>query len=239
MKNYLLDAICCLLIGEKNNLPQWLLFVGLLFLMPVCFVATANAQSDLASSPANNANSAGGTIAYVRGSKEIRLISPDGTNDRRIVEFAEASETNGINELAWRPDGKELAFSSGHNKLYSIFDADIYAVKPDGTGLRKLTNAPDRSELGPYPKGSVSVTIRNTQPFYQQSQANTGVFIIYLTGADKPQQVLVLPGTSKTVVFTSVADFGKQLQPIVAIYGGYRWVAPGTDVQAGRSVKAP
>jgi len=50
---------------------------------------------------------------------------------------------------------------------------------------------------------------------------------------------VVFPGTSKTVVFKSVADFGKQLQPIVAIYGGYRWVVPGTDVQAGRAVKAP
>ena len=181
----------------------------------------------------------GGRIAYVRGSKEIRLIAPDGTNDRRILQFAKASGTNGINELAWRPDGKELAFSSGHDELYSIYDADIYAIKPYGTGLRKLTNAPDRSELGRYPKGSVSVTIRNTQPFYQRSQASTGLFIIYFTGADQPQQVLVLPGTSKTVVFKSVADFGKQLQPIVAIYGGYRWVAPGTDVQAGRAVKAP
>ena len=180
-----------------------------------------------------------GSIAYVRGSKEIRLISPDGGNDRRILVYPDATEVSGINELAWRPDGKEVAFSSGHDEIFSIYDADLYAVKPDGTGLRKLTNAPDRSELARYPKGSVSVTVRNTQPLYQQSQASTGLFIIYVAGADEPQQVLLLPGASKTLVFKSVADFGKHAQAIVAIQGGNRWLAPGTDVQAGRAVKAP
>ena len=97
-----------------------------------------------------------GSIAYVRGSKEIRLISPDGGNDRRILVYPDATEVSGINELAWRPDGKEIAFSSGHDEIFSIYDADLYAVKPDGTGLRKLTNAPDRSELARYPKGSVA-----------------------------------------------------------------------------------
>ncbi len=338
MKNCLFDEICCLLTGEKNNLLERFIFVGLLFLMPLCFAATVNAQSDFASfvnrsdfnavssnlstidfesvapakggfgkypvnegltvnanlkpvaaarqsggnqnenqvetptnrpltffknqsqktsavqpeavrEPANNSSSpsrknsvsanAAGNIAYVRGGKEIRLIAPDGTNDRRIWTNAGASQAIGINELAWRPDGKELAFSSGHDAIFSLYHADIYAIKPDGTGLRKLTNAPDRSELARFPKGSVSVTVRNDQPIYRQSNASAGIFIIYVAGADEPQQIALPPGAARTLVFKSVADFGSHAQPIVALMGGNRWFIPGIDVQAGRLTKAP
>lgn len=155
------------------------------------------------------------------------------------MHYPEATEVNGINELAWRPGGKEIAFSSGHNEIFSVYDADIYTIKPDGSGYRKLTNAPDHKELKPYPKGSVSVVVRNTQPFYTQSQASTGLFIIYMSGADEPQQVVILPGSAKTITFKSVADFGKRLQAIVAIQGGNRWAVPGTDVQPGKLVKSP
>jgi TolB protein len=180
-----------------------------------------------------------GTIAYVRNGTEIRLIEPDGTNDRRLWTHADARKELGIRGVAWRPDGKELAFSSSHAAAASLYDADLYAVKPDGTGFRKLTNSPDHSELGRYPKGSVSVTFRNDQPPYQQAQSSAGIFIVYVAGAEEPQQITLPPGAAKTVVFNQVADFGNHGQAIVAIYGNYRWFMPGVDVQAGRSVKAP
>jgi TolB protein len=181
---------------------------------------------------------AAGTIAYVRGA-EIRLIEPDGTNDRRIwIEPTPSKEGSSIYELAWRPDGKELAFSSSHSNLFSFYHTDIYAIKPDGTGLRKITNAPDRSGLGRYPKGAVSVTVRNTQPIWTSGQASTGQFIIYVVGADEPQAVVIPPGSSRTLLFKSVADFGDTAQPIVAIYGSYRWFM-GTVVTAGRTITSP
>jgi len=51
--------------------------------------------------------------------------------------------------------------------------------------------------------------------------------------------VTIPPGTSKTITFNSVADFGKKAQAVVAIYGNYRWFEAGTDVEAGKTVKAP
>ncbi len=201
--------------------------------------APASPVGQSAVPPVTTGGARRGAIAYVRGGKEIRLIELDGTNDRRLWTHADATDVNGIHELAWRPDGRELAFSSGHNEIFSIYHADIYAIKPDGTGLRKLTNAPDRSDLARYPKGSVSVTVRNDQPLYKQSNATTGIFIIYVAGADEPQQVLLLPGASKTLLFKSVADFGDHAQAVVAIQGGRRWLIPGMDVQAGRVTKAP
>ena len=176
-----------------------------------------------------------GTIAYVRDDVEIRAISADGTGDRRLWTHKDLHEGLGLYELAWRPDGKELAFSSSHEAVASFYVADIYTIRPDGTGLRKLTNAPDITEFSRYPKGTVTVTVRNDQ----RADITSGSFIVYVAGADEPQQVTIPAGTAKTLVFKSVADFGSHPQPVVAMFGKYRWFTPGTDVQAGRNVTSP
>jgi hypothetical protein len=180
-----------------------------------------------------------GTIAYIRNGTEIRLIEPDGSNDRRLWTHPDASKDLGIDSLAWRPDGQELAFSSSHAAVASLYHADLYAIRPDGSGYRKLTNPPDRNEYERYKKGSVSVTVRNDQPIYKQSQASSGVFLVYVTGADEPQQITLPPGSSKTLLFNNVADFGNHAQAIVAMWGKFRWFTPGVDVRAGTTVKAP
>ena len=176
-----------------------------------------------------------GTIAYIRGDTEIRAISPSGGSDRRLWTHKDLHEGLGLFDLAWRPDGKELAFSSSHEAVASFYLADIYAIHPDGSGLRKLTNAPDVTELARYPKGSVTVTVRNDQP----ADVSGGVFIVYVAGAEEPQQVNIPSGTARTLVFRTVADFGNHIQPAVAMFGKYRWFTPGTDVHAGRNVTMP
>ena len=185
------------------------------------------------------ASNGGGTIAYVRNGTEIRLIDADGANDRRLWTHADAKKELGIYDVAWRPDGKELALSSGHAAVASLYHADLYAIRPDGTGFRKLTNPPDRAEFARFPKGAVSVTVRNNQPTYRQSQASAGVFIVYVAGADEPQQITLPPGSTKTLLFRNVADFGNMAQAVVAMWGNYRWFTPGVEVQAGQTAKSP
>jgi len=181
-----------------------------------------------------------GAIAYIKlGGSEIRLVDSNGKNDRLLWTHPDAKDPLGLFDLAWRPDGKELAFSSAHEAISSLYDADLYAIRPDGSGFRKITNAPDRTEFDKYKKGSVTVTVRNNQFTFQQSHASSGVFFVNIIGADQAQQVTIPPGSSKTLVFKSVADFGKYAQALVAINGAYRWFMPGTDVIAGTNVKAP
>ena len=149
-----------------------------------------------------------GTIAYIRDGMEVRLINADGTNDRRLWTHPDAKKALGIDSLAWSPDGQQLVFSSRHAAAASLYDADLFIIKPDGSGFRKLTNAPEYSEFARYPKGIVSVIVRNDQPFYKQSQASAGIFIVYVAGSAEPQQITLPPGATKTLVF-QVADFGK------------------------------
>ncbi len=206
---------------------------------PAAAAADSLKQTSPAPTRGDTAAPGGGLIAYVRGDREIRVISPSGAGDRRLWTHADAKPMMGINQLAWRPDGKELAFSSGHDSLFSRYHADIYAVRPDGKGLRKLTNTPERSAFKRYKQGKVTVTVRNEQPSFSRGMANIGIFTLYIAGAQAPQVVLIPPRGSKTIVFPSVADFGATAQPIVAIYGSQRWVSPGTDVKGGAAIKAP
>jgi len=180
-----------------------------------------------------------GVIAYMRDEKEIRLIQPDGSGDHQLWTHKDAQPYSGIGDLAWSPDGKNLAFSSGHASATSLFHSDLYVIKSDGSGLRKLTNPPDPTKYSGYAKGKVSVTVRNDSYSFQSSNATAGTFFVYVAGADAPQLVTIPPGSTKTLNFNSVADFGQKAQAIVAIYGNYRWFEAGTDVQAGKSVKAP
>jgi len=182
---------------------------------------------------------ASGTIAYIRGGTEIRLIESDGSNDRRLWTHEFAKEGSPIYELSWKPDGKELAFSSAHLNVASLYHSDIYAIGADGKGFRKITNSPDHSELARYRKGVVTVTVRNDQPAWKQSQASSGIFFVYVVGADEPQAVTLPPGSSRTLTFKSVADYGAHAQAVVAMYGSYRWFIPGLDVRAGQTTKAP
>jgi len=174
-----------------------------------------------------------GTIAYVRGS-EIRLIEPDGSNDRAMWS-APAGDPRApftITSLDWRPDAGELAFASDHERLTSIFERDLYAVRPNGSGLRKLTNGPTHAELAAFPTGSVTVTVSNLR--------GGGPYFVYVAGAAEPQTVGGAAGSSHTLTFNNVADWGPgRIQAVVAFFGPNRWFnASGADVQAGRTVSS-
>jgi hypothetical protein len=100
--------------------------------------------------------------------------------------------------LAWKPDATELAFISDHDFQFSIFRADIFAIKPDGSGLHRIPgySLEEESEAGDIPR----VTVRGA------IEADTGVggasysVIMGIQGTNKGQMMRISEG--ETVSFT-------------------------------------
>jgi TolB protein len=68
------------------------------------------------------------------GRRELYVISARGGRARRVVRSELPWHESW--SPAWSPDGKWLAFVSNRAGLLNL---EIYAVRPDGTGLRRLT----------------------------------------------------------------------------------------------------
>jgi len=166
-----------------------------------------------------------GTIAYVKPSTgDIHVISPDGTGDRVLWTYPQSSVSPAF-DLAWRPDGRELAFSSEHEGACSWYESDVYAIRYDGAGYRRITNSPACAVLATLPKGSVTVDVSN----YTSS-----LVWVYVQGAPEVKSTY-----GGTVRFDDVADFGPGVvQPSIGIYGMYRLTSypPYADVKPGQTV---
>ncbi len=176
--------------------------------------------------PAAYGPAATGTIAYVvpdnTTGDQIWLAEPDGSNQRKIYTTggADPYKVYGITSLNWRPDSGELAFASNHEMACSIYASDVYVIFPDGSGYRRVTNAPNCAALANYPQGSVTVSTGLTSGFYQ----------IYVAGAPE----LKAPSLG-SVTFDHVADLGNA-QGVFAIQGKYRWFGDPVDVKANENV---
>ena len=105
-------------------------------------------QTSVSVSPSPFASVDQGTIAYVRRSThDIHLIAPDGSGDRVLWTAPRPLSLNPAHDLAWRPDGRKLAFSSEHEETSSWFQSNVYAIGCDGTGYWRVINSPARAEL--------------------------------------------------------------------------------------------
>jgi len=184
-----------------------------------------------------------GTIAYVRPNDttgdEIRLIEPDGSNDRLLwrTNVPDLPELEQISGLAWQPAASELAFASRHEEACSMYSSDVYSIHADGSGYRRVTAPPACGAKGGLPTGTVNVYIAN----YTDTN---GPFVVYFEGAPGPKSITLAPGNSTIVTFTNVADYGSFKQWGVVIFGLVRFfsvtgnadVLPGTTVNTGSTI---
>jgi hypothetical protein len=167
-----------------------------------------------------------GTIAYVVSNDttgdQIWLIEPDGSHKREIYSIGvpDPDQVHMIAGLVWRPDAGELAFTSDHEDDCSWYNYDVYAILPDGSGYRRVTNGPACAGLAGYPQGSVTL---NTSSVYG--------YQVYLQGAPGLKYA-----SGSTLTFDHVADFGNTLQPIAIVNGLDRWMGGAVNVQAGQIV---
>ncbi len=174
-----------------------------------------------------SAPAATGTIAYVVGNDttgdEIWFIEPDGSHDRQVYStgVADPYGVDFMTSLAWRPDAGELVFTSNHEEDCSWYNYDVYAILPDGSGYRRVTNGPACAGLAAYPQGSVILDTLQVPYGYQ----------IYVQGAPELKTVL-----GSTVIFDHVADLGNVVQPVAIVHGLNRSMGGWVDIKAGQSV---
>src|ERR1051325_2534879 len=82
------------------------------------------------------------------------IAAPDGSDEHPLLS---AADTN--YDPVWAPDGSCIVFTSERDG-----SAELYRVKPDGSGLERLTNDPaydDQAAFSPDAKQLVFVTTRN------------------------------------------------------------------------------
>ena len=123
----------------------------------------------------------GHTIAFRAGFPEvIWLMDADGRNQRPLTTFRGLN--GGDITASWSPTGRWIAFSRARS-LSGVWHTDIYAIRPDGTGLRQLTNS--RGYLNAMPDWSPDGT---RIAFVSDRQRRHEIADIYVMNADGTHQ---------------------------------------------------
>ena len=179
-----------------------------------------------------------GEIAFVDG-KAVKRINPNNSATQTV--WTHPSDTPELYSVRWKPDAGELAIASDHEKWFSPLSVDIYGVRPDGSNLRRITNAPSQAEIaaGNYGKGSVRINVFNNI----SAPENFSPFVISLRGAADLVS-FNLPPYQQTAQVTvdNVADLGGD-QAVLFIYSSASCGANSrdtggfVDIVAGQTVE--
>lgn len=217
---------------------------ALLTLATVALVAAQ--QPAVAQEPtADEGLAAPGTaIAFISPSREnqqIRAVDPDGGNNRLIwAAPAGTPRDDGIGTLSWRPDATEIAFDSSHDGLRSLLVRDIYAVRPSGRGLRRLTAPPGPLNTDGLPTGTVVLRVEN--------YAGGKELSAYVDGAPERFDFTAATNTAWVITYTNVPDLGPGVRQFARVFNrsstplsfqcwfdaaAYADVVPGQVVSAG------
>ena len=192
-------------------------------------------------SPLRADTDSGTVIAYISSStenNEIRLINPDGTQERSFWRTPSAVHSSqGIGTLSWHPKGTKLLFDSGHDWQRSLSIRDLYTVSSDGQRLRRITSPPSPEDYNNYPTGEVTFTL---------DASEQGDVQVYIVGASEPVSYFAKRGNSYQITQT-VADFGKGVRQHIRLYDpekyssscnyseeGWIDVVPGKSTDFGR-----
>jgi Tol biopolymer transport system component len=115
-------------------------------------------------------------LAYIEGPPdplryEIWVMNSDGTDQHLLLDLGECGGGGCTDALAWSPDGSRLVFSAARGHVdypaTSVPSSQIYVVRADGAGLRRITNDGNNvDDVWPAwsPDGSRIAFVRRVRP---------------------------------------------------------------------------
>ncbi len=187
-----------------------------------------------------------GSIAYVGlnadgQAQTVSRLEADGSQGRVLwTHPGRFPATNIIGDVAWKPDGLELAFTSNHESACSAFHSDAFGIRPDGSGLRRITNPPSRADLdtGGYQLGTVTGRVYN-------NYGRVSTFRVYVEGALEAVPLDIGDYGDRTeFTVENVADLGLGLHYVVFHWStsdcasGREYAAAVVDVDPGETADA-
>ena len=203
------------LINIKEFNHGWKLFLKfglLIFILGIFLSLFSTPESALPPLEKVSLGKTRGVIAYISSSvdyKEIRIIKPDGTQDKTLWKTPSGTYSgDDKGSLDWHPDGSELVFDSRHNRERSYEGRDIFAISQDGTGLRRITRPPGSEGFNHYPTGTVTFFV----DAYEQGDVQ-----IYIEGAKDPYKYFARLSKNYPVTL-EVADWGEGVRQYIRLY---------------------
>lgn len=135
--------------------------------------------------------------------EEQRTINILDPNTCKVDTVLNDSAISARKCLKWRPDGKEIAFGSIQEAIFSPCYNDIFTIKPDGSYIRKVTSQPSQEEIenGEFRHVSLSGKVKNNASSPDPSKiVGPTTLSICVRGAMEPITLTI--GEMEEVAFT-------------------------------------
>jgi Tol biopolymer transport system component len=147
---------------------------------------------------------------------DLLTMNEDGTEQRVAVRSPVGGETRLLRLFApaWSPDGEWIYFTGVTEERdtdrFTYYLTDVFSVRPDGSGLRRLTETGEAGAAVPSPDARTLLVGRNEHP--DELPFTSGLWLMDSEGAD-PRRLLEardgwldVPGSwspdGRTIVFT-------------------------------------
>lgn len=124
----------------------------------------------------------------------VFVMNADGSNARRITPWA----LRAGDHPDWSPAGKRILFHSNQDGPDAI-SANIYTIRPDGTGLRQLTHA--RGGTVQHASSSFSPDGKWITFARRTGDSNADVFVMHANGTQ-------VRNVTRSAIWDSAPDWG-------------------------------
>jgi Tol biopolymer transport system component len=146
----------------------------------------------------------------------LLTLNEDGSGERVVLRTPTTAGTTlqRLSDPSWSPDARWMYFTGvveeRETERLTYHLADVFAVRPDGTGLRRLTKTGDAGRPVPSPDGETLLFMRSEHP--ARLPFTSGLWLMAADGTrqrrllEVTEGVLDLPGSwspdGETIVFT-------------------------------------